>query len=159
MQAVIDASTQALIRHLSGLSKPEDWDYSRGWVAECIKLNPVSRESFLSTDPQQFAATMRKWAEWGGSAGLYRVHLSGEELARITVPALVFPGLDPIHPVETAKSLAALLPNAQLVDYAEYFTAAEVQAVVESGLDSQNGFMRASFIEPFLQQHEGVYQR
>jgi pimeloyl-ACP methyl ester carboxylesterase len=158
MQAVIDASTQALIRHVSGLSKPEDWDYSRGWVAECIGSNPANRERFLSTDPQLFAATMRKWSAWELSPGLYRMHLSDEELARITVPALIVPGLDALHPEETARSLAALLPNAHLADFSEHYTAAEVQAVVEAPLPSQKAFLHAAIIEAFLQQHEGVYQ-
>jgi pimeloyl-ACP methyl ester carboxylesterase len=159
MQAVITESTQAWVRQVSGLSKPEDLDEYYNWVAECIQMNPANRERLMSTEPHLFAAAMRQWGEWFGSPGVYRAHLSDDELARINVPALVLYGFNPRHPQETARELATLLPNAELVDYCDRYTEGELQKVQESDVySSQNAFLKASFIETFLRQHEGVYQ-
>jgi pimeloyl-ACP methyl ester carboxylesterase len=151
MEAVIDHSTGAWTRRVTGTPNGDDYDRFATWLAECIQKNPASRADLLATNPTLFATSIRTWLEWGMTPGFYRANLSDQELARITVPAIVLPGHDEVHPLHTAKELARLLSNAQLADYSDRYTAEEIQRVRESdSFWTQQTFLCLPYIEEFL---------
>jgi len=126
MEAVIELST----------NPPEpDWAWITGWVAEIITLNPENRERLLSMNPEQFATVMRKWARWLESPRSYLANLSEKQLASIDVPALVSHGFNDWHPEHTAWELYHKLPNAEWVDYADWYTPEEIQARAEGDVE------------------------
>jgi pimeloyl-ACP methyl ester carboxylesterase len=149
-QAVIDASTEAWTRLVTGQSSPNNsWDVLRNWIAESIQKDPSNRERILSLDPHYLAKTLRKWREWLFSAWPYLV--PREDLKSISVPALVLHGCNPLHPEHTAQELASLLPNAELAQYSDIYSRDEIQRVCESdSYDTQNAFLKLPFIEAFL---------
>ena len=150
MEAVIELSTDP--------PDPE-WAWISGWVAETIALNPGNRERLLSIDPGRFAAIIDHWVEWFTSSRNHFAGLSDDELAHITAPALVCPGLNEWHPERTARALYHLLPNADWVDYADRHTPAEVQEIVDiqTTTDFAPGTVQAfryPYYEEFLQRVE-----
>jgi pimeloyl-ACP methyl ester carboxylesterase len=150
MEAVIELSTS-----------PSDpgWAWITGWMAETIALNPANRERLLSMDPGHFASTVRAWAGWMASPRVYLANLSDEELAGITTPALVTPGLNDWHPEHTARELYRLLPNAEWVDYADRYTPAEIQQIIDIATTTDFApstvqTFRFPYYEEFLQRVE-----
>jgi pimeloyl-ACP methyl ester carboxylesterase len=157
MQSVIAHSTQAWVRFVSGASKPGEWDNVMNWVAECIQMNPSNRDHLLCTDPKQFSAAMRRWGQWTLTERFHLASLSDEELSRIIAPALVLHGFNALHPEHTARALATLLPNAELVHYLDRYTQEEILQVQGSdNYYSQNAFLKLPFIEAFLQRVESA---
>lgn len=86
---------------------------------EPIERNPRNRERLLAQDVDAFVATMERWARtFAPSEDNFVPGLPQEEMDRLTMPALVFRGSpkDIYHPDWTSEKLAALLPDARLVD-------------------------------------------
>lgn len=131
MQQVIDSSTEAWIRSISGRSKPEDYDWLQQSVAESIHSNPDNREKILALDPTEFAAAMRRWGNWFVSDRYFTAGLSDEEIKAISVPAMIVPGWDAFHPPETARRLLDLLANAEWVDLSERSSPTQMQDIME----------------------------
>jgi 2-hydroxy-6-oxonona-2,4-dienedioate hydrolase len=122
MEAVLDNSRAAYMRMVTGTSKPEDLDWAATRYADTVRMNPGNRQRLLNTDPVQFAAFTRKWADWEVYGRFSTACLSDEEMSRITAPALVLHGLDPVHPRYTAEVVHRLLPNADWVEYTDHFS-------------------------------------
>lgn len=87
--------------------------------AESVARNPRNRDRIASQDREEFLAAMNEWML------AYRPRddqlipgVLDVELARLTVPVLVYRGgsTDAHHPRETSERLADLLPSAQIVD-------------------------------------------
>jgi pimeloyl-ACP methyl ester carboxylesterase len=86
------------------------------WSSLCER-NPENVDRLVSMDPENFAALMRKWAEWGPfwSAGL-----SDVELSQIRIAAVITPGIDDVnglHPWQPATELHKRLPISEFVDW------------------------------------------
>jgi pimeloyl-ACP methyl ester carboxylesterase len=154
MQAVIDCSTKAWVRLVSGTSEPGSWDgLLKGW-AETILMNPGNRDRLLAMDPTAFAAIMRKWGNWY-KAGFGHSHgLSYEIIRTIAQPALVLHGFDAIHPRKAAEELYRQLPNAEWVEYTDRWSQEEFDQVREEGPAIQKVALILPFIEEFLQRIE-----
>jgi pimeloyl-ACP methyl ester carboxylesterase len=87
--------------------------------AENFERRPENRELLLAHDPQEFIATMERWMEAYCSCGGELVPgLPDDEARALDVPALVFRSgaSDYNHPRVTSEQVAALLPNARLVE-------------------------------------------
>ena len=81
--------------------------------------NPANRDKLLSQDPKEFVATMERWmAVYCPSSESLIPGLSDADARAFDVPTLVFRSgtTDLSHRRETSEQLAALLPNATLVE-------------------------------------------
>ena len=82
---------------------------------ERIAARPSNRDSLTRMDPQRFIAAMTEWRKYfiqGGDQPVLGV--SESELKSITVPACIIPGNDRTHAIQTGRTLARLLPRAEL---------------------------------------------
>ena len=96
------------------------WDFF-DWPDQFGRL-PRKKQQLLSMSPVTFAETMRAWSRSLTAGGRpYFAGLSDEQLAGINIPALIFSGMDPIHPQHTAEALHAILPRSELVITSEYY--------------------------------------
>jgi pimeloyl-ACP methyl ester carboxylesterase len=87
--------------------------------AESIERNPANRQRILDQDRDEFIATMERWMlVYCPKEDEHLPGLANEAVRDIKVPALVFRSgaSDPNHPRATSEAVAALLPNARLVD-------------------------------------------
>lgn len=84
------------------------------WAPILPQLAPIIgelvREAIPRSDPASIAAA--------AAVGRDRSFHSVEELAVITAPTLIFPGMDERHPLALAEALARILPNGRLADVA-----------------------------------------
>ena len=88
-------------------------------LAEPLASNPRNRDLLLSQDPEQFIRTMKRWGEVMAAPGNALLPgLSPDDLAKLTMPLLVFNGGRPDihHPRETTEALHAAVPGSLLVD-------------------------------------------
>jgi pimeloyl-ACP methyl ester carboxylesterase len=154
MEAVIAGATEAWVRVISGTSEPGSWDgLLKGW-AETILINPGNRDRLLAMDPKAFAATMRRWGNWGMAGPGHSHGLSYEIIRTIEHPALVLHGFDAIHPRRAAEALYQQLPNAEWVEYTDRWSQEEFDRVREEGPATQRVALILPFIEAFLRQIE-----
>lgn len=87
--------------------------------AEVLERNPANRQRFLDQDPKEFVATMERWmGVYCPCGGEVVPGLPDEEARRLDVPAIVFRSgaSDFNHTRATSEELAAVLPNARLVE-------------------------------------------
>ncbi len=87
--------------------------------AGVLERNPKNRKRFLDLDPRQFIETLERWMlVYCPQPGATVAGLSDAECAALAVPTLVFRSgaLDPHHTRATSERIAALMPNAQLVE-------------------------------------------
>jgi hypothetical protein len=90
----------------------EEWE-------EVQERNPANREKLLSQDPKQFIDTLERWmAVYCPCADELIPGLPDSDARTFDVPTLVFRSgtTDLSHRRETSEQLAALLPNARLVE-------------------------------------------
>jgi pimeloyl-ACP methyl ester carboxylesterase len=88
------------------------------WV-EVLERNPGNRQRFLDQDPQEFVATMESWMAAYCACGEELIPgLPDADARRVSLPTLVFrSGKSDVHHTRaTSESLAALLPNTELVE-------------------------------------------
>jgi pimeloyl-ACP methyl ester carboxylesterase len=125
--------------------------------AELIKQNPANRERLLSMDPKRFAAIMRQWSKFAESGRPYFAHLSDDELQRITVPAIIIPGIEEYHPRHVAERLHGLLPNSELVLPDDILSSAEIERLrklIGEGQGNQFDAALAPILDNFMQKAE-----
>ena len=87
--------------------------------SEVLERNPANRQRFLDQDPQEFIATLERWMVAYCPCGDELVPGVPDADGRaLDIPALVFRSgaSDPNHTRATSEQLAALLPNARLVE-------------------------------------------
>jgi pimeloyl-ACP methyl ester carboxylesterase len=90
----------------------EEWE-------EALNRNSANRQRFLDQDRGEFIATMERWmAVYCPCGGELVPGLTEDEAGKIDIPALVFRSgtTDLAHRRETSENVAALLPNARLVE-------------------------------------------
>ena len=86
---------------------------------EVLEANPGNRALFLAQDPKEFLATMERWMVAYCPCGDELVPGLPDTVGRaLDVPALVFRSgsTDVNHTRATSEAVAALLPNARLVE-------------------------------------------
>lgn len=87
--------------------------------ADQIARNPRNRELILKWDADAFIARMQLWAEGYAYSRISPVPgISADQFARMTMPTIVLRSgkSDLSHTREASEQVAALLPNAQLVE-------------------------------------------
>ena len=85
--------------------------------AEVIDANPANRDRLMSMGVDEFVAAMTRWRRYFlEGADLPVIGATDEDLAAIGVPAIVVPGCDLIHPMETGRRAQRLLPDAELFE-------------------------------------------
>jgi pimeloyl-ACP methyl ester carboxylesterase len=113
--------------------------------------NPVNGETLRRMGPEAFAEAMRRWLA-GFRAGCdYPVAgISPDDMRAMTVPAIVIPGNDRVHPPAGAQAAHRLLANSV---YREVLTQ-QVDADVDfDGWAGATGTLAARFID-FLRERE-----
>jgi pimeloyl-ACP methyl ester carboxylesterase len=86
---------------------------------EPLERYAPNRERLLAQEPREFIATMERWmAAYCSCGGELVPGLPDDAARRLDLPTLVFRSgaSDYNHPRATSEDLAALLPNAQLVE-------------------------------------------
>ena len=82
---------------------------------ERIDARPANRGTLMKMDPQRFIAAMSEWRQYFLQGGDQPVLGASEtDLKSIQVPACVIPGNDRTHAIQTGRTLARLLPRAEL---------------------------------------------
>ena len=85
--------------------------------SELIAANPENRARLLSMGVADFTAAMARWRSYFlDGADLPVIGATEADLARIAVPAIVVPGCDRIHGIETGRRAQRLLPDAELFE-------------------------------------------
>ena len=96
------------------------WDFF-DWPDQFTRA-PHKRQQLLSMNPHGFAARMRAWANFT-MMGEHpeRAGLSDAQLGTIKMPAIIFSGLDDVHPQHSAEALHARLPQSTLVISSQHY--------------------------------------
>jgi pimeloyl-ACP methyl ester carboxylesterase len=120
--------------------------------AAMVKANPVNGETLRQMGAEAFTVAMRRWLA-GFRAGCdYPVAgLSPEAMRRMTLPALIIPGNDRVHPPAPGQAAHRLLPNSV---YQEVLTQIVDADVDFAGWERATGTLAARFID-FLRVREG----
>ena len=82
---------------------------------ERIEARPSNRDTLMRMDPQRFIAALSEWRQYFIQGGDQPVLGASEaDLKSIKVPACVIPGNDRTHAIQIGRTLARLLPHAEL---------------------------------------------
>jgi len=87
--------------------------------AGVLERNPANRDHFLRLDPRAFIETLERWMlVYCPQPGATVAGLTDAEVGALAVPTLVFRSgaSDPHHTRATSERIAALMPNARLVE-------------------------------------------
>jgi pimeloyl-ACP methyl ester carboxylesterase len=116
-----------------------------------VKANPVNGETLRQMGAEAFTAAMQRWLV-GFRAGCdYPVAgISPEDLRRMTLPAIVIPGNDRVHPPAGAQAAHRLLPDSV---YQEVLTQQVDVDVDFDGWAAATGSLASRFID-FLRGQE-----
>ena len=120
--------------------------------SEVTRANPASRARLMAMDPQDFIARMTLWRRSFASGADHPViGLSPAELRRMTMPACIAPGSDPVHPRVAGQAAHRLMPNAE---YHQVVTDdhADLDAAF-ADWDRKEGLLAATFID-FLRRQQ-----
>ena len=119
--------------------------------AAMADANTVNGETLHRMGADAFAAAMRRWLAGFRAGCVYPVAgISPGNMRKITVPAIIIPGNDWVHPPAAGQAAHRLLPNSQ---YHEVL-AEQVEADVDAtGWDLSTGTLAARFID-FLRARE-----
>ncbi|MGG5888141.1 alpha/beta fold hydrolase [Falsiroseomonas sp. HC035] len=80
--------------------------------AACIAARPSNRDRLLAMDPQRFIAVMRNWQDhFIRAANMPIIGATEEQLRAMDAPTCIIAGNDLVHSPETARKMAALLPD------------------------------------------------
>jgi pimeloyl-ACP methyl ester carboxylesterase len=106
--------------------------------AAMVRASPVSGETLRQMGAEAFTAAMKR-----SVAGI-----SPEDMRRITMPAIVIPGNDRVHPPGAGQAAHRLLPNSV---YQEVLTQVVDADVDLTGWEAATGTLASRFID-FLRQ-------
>lgn len=82
-----------------------------------IEANPSNRDRLVAMEPGRFIDAMSRWREYFLSgADLPIIGATEEDLGSIAVPAIVVPGNDKTHGIETGRNAHRLIPNSELYE-------------------------------------------
>ncbi len=124
---------------MAAVSAMEHWK-------EVIKANPASRAKLMALEPHDFIARMVQWRKsFQAGADHPVIGLSPSELRRMTMPACVAPGSDPVHPRHAGEAAHRLMPNAE---YHQIVTDdhPDIEAAF-ADWDRKEGLLAATFID------------
>ncbi len=85
--------------------------------ADSIQANPANRDRLMAMGVDEFVRAMTRWRRYFlEGADLPVIGATDEDLASIGVPAIVVPGCDLIHGIETGRRAQRLMPDAELFE-------------------------------------------
>ena len=113
--------------------------------AAMIKANPVNGETLRHMGTDAFVAAMQRWlAGFNRDSGHPVAGITVADLRRITLPAIVIPGNDRVHPRAPGQAAHRLLPNSV---YQEVLTNQVDVDVDFAGWEAATGTLAARFID------------
>jgi pimeloyl-ACP methyl ester carboxylesterase len=119
--------------------------------AAMIRANPANRQRLRAMGAEGFAGGMERWlAGFRQGSGFPIAGISPEAMRRLTLPALIVPGNDRIHPRAPGQAAHRLMPNSR---YREVLTADRDADVDFEGWEAARGTLAAVFID-FLRARE-----
>ncbi|MGO8919312.1 MAG: alpha/beta fold hydrolase [Stellaceae bacterium] len=119
--------------------------------AAMIKANPANRERLLAMGAQGFAAGMERWLTgFREGSGHPVAGISPEAMRRLTLPALIVPGNDRVHPRAPGQAAHRLIPNSR---YREVLTRDRDVDVDFEGWEAARGTLASVFVD-FLRECE-----
>lgn len=113
--------------------------------AAMAAANPVNEETLRNLGEHGFTEAMNRWlAGFRADCGYPVAGISPENMRRLTMPAIVIPGNDRVHPPAPGQAAHRLLPNSV---YQEVLTQ-QVEADVDfAGWERVTGTLAARFID------------
>lgn len=112
--------------------------------AAMAAANPVNRETLTGIDAGRFTAAMQRWlAGFNKDSGYPVAGLAPAEMRAMTLPAIVIPGNDRVHPRAPGQAAHRLLPNSR---YQEIMTNDVDVDVDFEGWAGKTGTLAAAFI-------------
>lgn len=119
--------------------------------AAMVKANPVNGETLRRMGAEAFAAAMRRWLTGFNETCDFPVAgLRPEAMRAMTVPTIIIPGNDRVHPPAPGQAAHRLLPNSV---YQEVLTQQVETDVDFEGWARATGTLAARFID-FLREPE-----
>ena len=113
--------------------------------AELIAADPANRDRLLGMAVEDFTAAMARWRTYFlDGAALPVIGATEADLARVAVPAIVVPGCDRIHPMETGRRAQRLLPDAELFEM--FHVQQDVDMYPLEEWDAREGELAAAFL-------------
>lgn len=121
--------------------------------AAMAKANPINAEALRRMGAEAFKASMQRWlAGFRADCDFPVAGISPENMRKITVPSIVVPGNDKVHPPAPGQAAHRLLPNSI---YQEVLTI-QVDADVDfAGWERGTGTLAARFIDFLRAQERG----
>lgn len=119
--------------------------------AAMVKANPLNGEALRQMGAEAFKGAMQRWlAGFRADCDFPVAGISPENMRKITLPSIVIPGNDKVHPPGSGQAAHRLLPNSI---YQEVLTH-QVDADVDlAGWERGTGTLAARFID-FLRGQE-----
>jgi len=109
-----------------------------------IAANPVNRETLMAMGVEKFTAAMQRWlAGFNKDSGYPVAGIAAAEMQAMTLPAIVIPGNDRVHPRAPGQAAQRLLPNSR---YQEIITNDVDVDVDFEGWAAKTGTLAATFI-------------
>jgi pimeloyl-ACP methyl ester carboxylesterase len=130
----------AAIEAQSGMGDLFNWQ-------EQLQRVPQKKQQLLSMDPIIFAKVMRIWAHSLTASG--HPHLAGlsdQQLATISIPAIIFSGASDDHPRHTAEALHKKLAKSKLVITTEYY-AETLDQIMQDSAEKGDEYFDAAFAD------------
>jgi pimeloyl-ACP methyl ester carboxylesterase len=113
--------------------------------AAMIEANPANRERLLALGRDGFAAGMERWlAGFRQGSGYPVAGIGPEAMRRLTLPALIVPGNDRVHPRAPGQAAHRLMPHSR---YHEVLTADRDVDVDFEGWEAARGTLAAVFVD------------
>jgi pimeloyl-ACP methyl ester carboxylesterase len=113
--------------------------------AAMIRANPATRQRLRTMGAEGFVGGMERWlAGFRQGSGFPIAGISPEAMRRLTLPALIVPGNDRIHPRAPGQAAHRLMPNSR---YREVLTADRDADVDFEGWEAARGTLAAVFID------------
>jgi len=109
-----------------------------------IAANPVNRETLMGMGVEKFTAAMQRWlAGFNKDSGYPVAGITAAEMQAMTLPAIVIPGNDRVHPRAPGQAAQRLLPNSR---YQEIMTKDVDLDVDFEGWAAKTGTLAAALI-------------
>jgi pimeloyl-ACP methyl ester carboxylesterase len=113
--------------------------------AAMIRANPANRDRLLALGAEGFIAGMERWLTgFREGAGYPVAGISPDAMRRLTVPALIVPGNDRIHPRAPGQAAHRLMPRSR---YREVLIGDRDVDVDAEGWEAARGTLAAVFID------------
>jgi pimeloyl-ACP methyl ester carboxylesterase len=113
--------------------------------AAMIAANPANRERLHAIGAERFATGMERWLAGFRQGTDYPVAgISPEAMRRLTLPAVIVPGNDRVHPRAPGQAAHRLMPNSR---YREVLTTDRDVDVDLEGWEAARGTLAAVFVD------------